>query len=472
MLATTCSATTDWVPLFDGRTLNGWKASEHPGSPRVEDGAIVCEGRRAHLFYVGEDGQAEFENFELELEVKTEAGANSGVYFLTKWQDAGWPSTGFEAQVNNTQPPFKDITYRENKKTASLYGIRNLYKAMAADGEWCTLNIRVARPRVEIRLNGRLVSEYIEPANPVLPSPGPKLNLLGRGTFALQCHDEDSRARYRNIRVRRLPPGEDASVIKPVMSEQDLRRLALGRDNFPIVNLRVRLNGKLTLAELQTLRVRTGIFPGIVHEFRADGKVKDEATAAAVIAALKDEPVFAGLDVSPGLHPDATNLPLATLAEFDFLLAESRPPLIAGYFTGSEAESTRRMDAQVEEVVRRIETMPIDVYANVMMVPPLTKMAPEDLWTQARMQRVIAAAAKHGVAFEINRREATPSESFIRLAKAAGVKFTIGSDAATPEDYGDWSYVLEIQQKVGLKWQDMWVPGHVPSRAQRELAEK
>ena len=458
-----------WVSLFDGKTLNGWKASENPGSPQVRDGAIVAEGKRAHLFYVGDDGRAEFENFELELEIKTEPGANSGVYFHTKWQDSGWPSAGFESQVNNSQPPFKEQDYRENKKTASLYGIRNLYKAMAKDGEWFTMNIRVARPRVEIRLNGRLVSAYTEPANPVLPAPGPKLNLLGKGTFALQCHDEDSRAYYRNIRVRRLPPGEDASVVKPVFSEQELRRLALGKDNFPIVNLRVRPNANLTLAELQALRTRTGIFPGIVHEIRADGKVRDDVTAVSTVAALKDEPVFAGLDVTLGLHPDAPKLSLAAQAGFDFLMAESRPPIIGGVFTGSEAEAIRRMDAQVDEVIQKIETLPIDVYANVMMVPPLLKTAPEDLWTEERMQRVIAAAAKHGVAFEINRRERTPSEKFIRLAKAAGVKFTIGSDASTLEDYGDWSYLLEIQRKVGLRWQDMWVPGHSPTRAQKAL---
>ena len=63
----TLTAEEAWTSLFDGKRLAGWKASENPSSPRVEDGAIVCEGRRAHLFYVGPDGQAEFENFELEV---------------------------------------------------------------------------------------------------------------------------------------------------------------------------------------------------------------------------------------------------------------------------------------------------------------------------------------------------------------------------------------------------------------------
>jgi len=85
------------------------------------------------------------------------------------------------------------------------------------------------------------------------------------------------------------------------------------------------------------------------------------------------------------------------------------------------------------------------------------------------MQKVIAAAVQHGVAIEINARYKIPSEHFIRLAKAAGAKFTIGTNNTSAKDYGDWSYPMEMQKKVGLTWKDMWVPGHEPSRAQRDL---
>ena len=119
------------------------------------------------------------------------------------------------------------------------------------------------------------------------------------------------------------------------------------------------------------------------------------------------------------------------------------------------------MDAVVANIVRKIETLPIDVFANVMMVPTT--------WTEERMQRVIAAAAANGVAFEINPQERTPSEQFIKLAKAAGVRFTVGGNLTTTEDYADWSYILEMQKAAGLNWRNMYVPGHEPTRAQREL---
>ena len=51
-----------FVPLFDGKSLDGWKvAEENPQSWKVVDGQLVCEGPRCHLFYDGK--LAPFKNF-------------------------------------------------------------------------------------------------------------------------------------------------------------------------------------------------------------------------------------------------------------------------------------------------------------------------------------------------------------------------------------------------------------------------
>jgi len=472
------SAEDGWIALFDGRSLTGWKASENPGSPRVEDGAIVCEGKRAHLFYVGPDGRAEFENFELELEVKTEPGANSGVYFHTRWQDSGWPTAGFEAQVNNRQPVFKEYDYRENKKTGSLYGLRNLYKPMVPDGEWFTMNIRVHRPRVEIRLNGQLVTEYTEPANPDLPPPAPPLNRLGRGTFALQCHDEDSRARYRNIRVRVLPPGEDPAHPRPTYTEQDLRRLVLGRDNFPLVDLHTHLKGDLDLAQVLATGHRTGMKAGIATNGGVGFPIQNDTAALAFVQQMQAHPVFIGLQAE-GREWTGMFKP-ATRAAFDYIFTDSmtwtnrdgrRLRLWIPEETEVGPDVQDFMEQLTAQAVKIIETEPIDIYVNPTYLPDVIAARYDELWTEDRMQRIIAAAVKHGVAIEINCRYRIPSEKFLRLAKAAGAKFTIGTNNTGAADWGDWSYAFAMQEKLKLGWKDMWVPGHAPSRAQRELAK-
>ena len=50
--------------LFDGKTLNGWKVGANAETFKVEDGAIVVNGKVAHLFYDGDIGQHSFKNFE------------------------------------------------------------------------------------------------------------------------------------------------------------------------------------------------------------------------------------------------------------------------------------------------------------------------------------------------------------------------------------------------------------------------
>jgi histidinol phosphatase-like PHP family hydrolase len=71
------------------------------------------------------------------------------------------------------------------------------------------------------------------------------------------------------------------------------------------------------------------------------------------------------------------------------------------------------------------------------------------------------------VAIEIGARYKIPSERFLRLAKAKGAKFTLGTNNTGAADLGDWSYPLAVQKALGLTWKDMFVPGHQPSRAQR-----
>lgn len=185
-----------WHQLFDGRTLDGWRANEHPESFRVQDGAIVVRGERAHLFYTGPVGNHDFRDFELKLEVMTMPGANSGVYFHTAWQDQGWPRKGYEVQVNNTQS--------DPKRTAGLYDVQDNYEAPAADRSWFEMTIRVQGKHVETFVDGRQIVDYTEPDDPQRP-PAMAGRVLGSGTIALQAHDPGSEVRYRNIRIRLTP---------------------------------------------------------------------------------------------------------------------------------------------------------------------------------------------------------------------------------------------------------------------------
>jgi hypothetical protein len=169
--------------LFDGTSLAGWKANENTGSWRVADGAIVCHGPRSHLFYVGGDAAkpAEFRDFHLKAEV----------FIHTAFQPSGWPAQGYEVQVNNTQG--------DPVRTGSLYNVVKVFEPPAKDGTWFTLEALVKGKSVTVRVDGRVLYEFVEPEGVT------GTRKLSAGTVALQAHDPGSEVHYRNIRVKRLP---------------------------------------------------------------------------------------------------------------------------------------------------------------------------------------------------------------------------------------------------------------------------
>ena len=93
----------EWTSMFNGKDLTGWRVNEDPKSVTAASGMIIVYGPRAHAFYEGKDGKAEFKNFHFKAQVLTTKGSNSGIYFHTRYQESGWPNKGYEAQVNNTQ---------------------------------------------------------------------------------------------------------------------------------------------------------------------------------------------------------------------------------------------------------------------------------------------------------------------------------------------------------------------------------
>ncbi|OHE78839.1 MAG: glycosyl hydrolase [Verrucomicrobia bacterium RIFCSPLOWO2_12_FULL_64_8] len=185
-----------WISLFDGKTLDGWRASENQGTFTVAGGELIAHGKRSHLFYEGPVAGHRFTNFEFRAEVLTKPGANSGVYFHTEYQETGWPAKGYEVQVNNT--------HSDPRKTAGLYAVQDNFKSPAKDDEWFTLHIKVEGKRILTKVNGRVIADYTQEESPARADEL-KGRVLSSGTFAIQGHDPKSEVRYRNILVRPLP---------------------------------------------------------------------------------------------------------------------------------------------------------------------------------------------------------------------------------------------------------------------------
>jgi Domain of Unknown Function (DUF1080) len=169
-----------WISMFDGKTLDGWKASERPESWKVVDGAIVGDGPVSHLFWM----VRECENCEFFAEVKLNHSGNSGMYVRAAF-GPGFPK-GYETQVENTSP--------DPQKTGSLYGIVRVTEQLVQDDTWWTQHVIVNGNHITIKVNGKTVVDTTD-----------ERNRYTKGYLALQQHNLGSIVQYRNLMMKPLP---------------------------------------------------------------------------------------------------------------------------------------------------------------------------------------------------------------------------------------------------------------------------
>ena len=162
----------EWISLFDGETLEGWKrynADEIGPLWSVDEGAIRCDGK-GHGEGSPEHGGSlitlkQFGNFELELQWKISEGGNSGIMYhvVEKPEYSHAYVTGPEYQVTDDPPgPFsEDIA---NKMAGSSYDMFAApdTKKLNPVGEWNTARIIYKDGKVEHWLNGEKVVAFDE----------------------------------------------------------------------------------------------------------------------------------------------------------------------------------------------------------------------------------------------------------------------------------------------------------------------
>ena len=454
----------DWIDLFDGRSLQGWRASENQDSWKVVEGQLAADGPRSHLFYTGPVRSGRFRNFELEVEAMARPACNSGIYFHTSYQENGFPEKGFEIQINNTATG--EGSYRERKKTGSLYGIRSIYKQLVADEEWFRMAVAVRGKNVQVRINGTLLVDYTEPSPPVIPVGHERERFLDQGTFALQCHDAGSKARFRRIRVRPLPDDTSTAGAAPVVDETFRRIIEMGARNIPMVDFHAHLKGNLTLDQVLAKARRDGIQYGIAVNCGKGFPVQDDAAVRDFAARMQGQPVFLAMQAEGREWTQMFSRGAAGL--FDYVFTDSmtwtdnrgrRMRTWIPEEVGTITDPQEFMDTLVDRATGILEREPVDIYVNPTFIPDAIAMDYDRLWTDSRMKKVVEAAARNRVAVEINDRYRLPSARFLLMAKAAGCKFTFGTNNAGADDLKRCEYGLQMVEECKLGWQDFFVPG-------------
>ena len=205
---------TEWVSLFDGKTLKGWHGFNKTGTVTnwaIEDGAMVCLGAAADAHGGDIVTDAGYENFELKWEWKITKEGNSGVMYHVV-EDAKYQApyeTGPEYQmIDDLNFPQK---LEEWQKTGADYAmnIANDKKKVMPVGEWNTSKIIFNKGQVEHWLNGQKIVEFtawdakwMKEKQEGKWKDYPDYGLAKKGFIALQDHGH--KAYFKNIMLKVL----------------------------------------------------------------------------------------------------------------------------------------------------------------------------------------------------------------------------------------------------------------------------
>ncbi len=232
---------------------------------------------------------------------------------------------------------------------------------------------------------------------------------------------------------------------------------------YEIVDYHGHLKGGLTMEELLEHSKRTGIDYGVAFNAGVGFPITNDSSLVASLEQYKKYPVFIAMQAEGRewvnmFSPDK-------IAMFDYVFTDGMT------WTDSKGRRMRLwmkdevfvddkqdfMDQLVGKIVAIMESEPVDIYVNSTFLPDTLQPEYDALWTPERMDKLINAAVANDIAIEINARYKIPSATFIKRAKAAGAKFSMGTNNADKE-LGTLDYAIQMIEECGLEPGDFFKP--------------
>lgn len=190
-----------FVPLFDGKSLDGWQIAGQKGRGYiVENGLLVCPADGGGNLFT----KKEYANFVLRFEFRLFDGSNNGIGIRAPIEgDAAYK--GMEIQILDDGAARYQGKLRPAQYHGSIYDVIPAKQGFKKPtGEWNQEEITANGRKISVVLNGtKIVNADLDsvrdPAvlakHPGLARTTGHIGLLGHGT----------RVEFRNFRVRELP---------------------------------------------------------------------------------------------------------------------------------------------------------------------------------------------------------------------------------------------------------------------------
>ena len=233
---------------------------------------------------------------------------------------------------------------------------------------------------------------------------------------------------------------------------------------FTLTDLHVHLKGKLTIEDAAIKSKAENINYGIAVNCGLGFPVHNDAQIDSVLLIFKDYPRFYVAMQAEG-REWVNIFSKESREKFDYVFTDAMT------FTDEKGRRNRIwmknetwiededqfMEYLVNTLVKILSTEPINVYVNSTFLPPQMADRYSKFWTEDRMDRVIKAAKDNNIAIEINNRYKIPSVDFIKRAKSAGVKFTVGTNNAD-ENFSGAEYARKMIRECKLTQDDFYIP--------------
>lgn len=449
LLCTTLSCSVSGSgPLFEGEDSGRWNTA---GDVAVNNRTLTLKGTEAQA--VLKNGK--YKNFDLSLELRTTPGGKGAVWFHT---DPALKK-GYRIAVNNDR---EDPVWW--KMTGSLVSVRNLTKSFVKENEWFNMHIRVEGRAVSVWINGEPVVEYIEPAAPYRTEANAYAR-LSEGTFGLISTGRGE-IQIKNITVEVIDPAEAGIDLQAQLAEandeQNDEIIKLHQSDFPVLDYHVHLKGGLTKEVAAKQSRKTGINYAIAPNCGIGFPITNDDQIRTYLDTMRTQPFILAMQAEG--REWLTTFSTEARNEFDYVFTDALT------FTDSKGRRTRLwipeetwieneeqyMDLIVDKICQVLKE-PVHIYVNPCFLPAPMDQRFDEFWTEARMNKFIDALAKSGKALEINELYNIPNKAIIQKAKAAGVKFTFGSNNVTP-DVSRLEYSIRMMKACGLTAEDMYKP--------------
>ncbi|HLS27124.1 MAG TPA: DUF1080 domain-containing protein [Opitutales bacterium] len=212
LLTNLSSAESQWIDLFDGESVEAWKAYRGDDFPSdswiVEEGVLTSQAEAARTDIVT---RQQFSDFELELEWRLEPRGNSGIFFRVNEETNSIWHAAPEYQILDDTPETPPI-----HATGSLYDLLppNKNKKMRPVGEFNETRIVAKGDKIEHWLNGEKILSYdfnnAELKEGIRSSKfgvHPEFAQSREGSIGLQHHGDS--VGFRKIRIREISPSNE-----------------------------------------------------------------------------------------------------------------------------------------------------------------------------------------------------------------------------------------------------------------------